>query len=98
MNNEAGQGRMTLTLAAFGVLYSDIGTSPLYALKQSFARNMGLQPGKEEIYAIVSLFFWSIMLVVSLKYVLLVLKADNKAMSQLRVAWGAPAPPASNVG
>lgn len=78
MSNEAGQGRMTITLAALGVVYGDIGTSPLYALKQSFAGNMGLEPGKEEIYAIVSLFFWTIMLVVSLKYVLLVLKADNK--------------------
>lgn len=69
---------MATTLAALGVVYGDIGTSPLYALKQSFAGHMGLQPGKEEIYSIVSLFFWTIMIVVSLKYVLLVLRADNK--------------------
>lgn len=69
---------MAITLAALGVVYGDIGTSPLYALKQSFAGHMGLQPGKEEIYSIVSLFFWTIMIVVSLKYVLLVLRADNK--------------------
>ena len=42
MSNEAGQGRITITLAALGVVYGDIGTSPLYALKQSFAGNMGL--------------------------------------------------------
>ena len=78
MINGARQGRMATTLAALGVVYGDIGTSPLYALKQSFAGHMGLQPGKEEIYSIVSLFFWTIMIVVSLKYVLLVLRADNK--------------------
>ncbi|MNZ61057.1 potassium transport protein Kup [compost metagenome] len=78
MSNGARQGRMATTLAALGVVYGDIGTSPLYALKQSFAGHMGLQPGKEEIYSIVSLFFWTIMIVVSLKYVLLVLRADNK--------------------
>ncbi|MGY3941468.1 potassium transporter Kup [Aeromonas tecta] len=78
MSNGEGHGRMAITLAALGVVYGDIGTSPLYALKQSFAGHMGLQPGKEEIYSIVSLFFWTLMIVVSLKYVLLVLRADNK--------------------
>ena len=78
MSNGTRHGRMATTLAALGVVYGDIGTSPLYSLKQSFAGHMGLQPRKEEIYSIVSLFFWTIMIVVSLKYVLLVLRADNK--------------------
>ncbi len=61
-----------------GVVYGDLGTSPLYALKESFAGHLGLQPTPEGILSIVSLFFWTIMIVVSFKYVLLVLRADDK--------------------
>ena len=66
----------TLTLAAIGVVYGDIGTSPLYALKEVFAEGrVPLTP--ENILGILSLVFWTLTVVVSLKYVVLILRADN---------------------
>ena len=65
-----------LTLAAIGVVYGDIGTSPLYALKEVFAQDrVPLTP--DNILGILSLVFWTLTVVVSLKYVLLILRADN---------------------
>jgi KUP system potassium uptake protein len=65
-----------LTLAAIGVVYGDIGTSPLYALKEVFAHgHVPLTP--ENIYGVLSLVFWTLTVVVSLKYVVLILRADN---------------------
>lgn len=65
-----------LTLGAVGVVYGDIGTSPLYALKEMFAH--GRVPLTDEnIYGILSLVFWTLTVVVSLKYVMLILRADN---------------------
>ena len=65
-----------LTLAAVGVVYGDIGTSPLYALKEVFAH--GHVPLSEaNIYGVLSLVFWTLTVVVSVKYVVLILRADN---------------------
>ncbi len=65
-----------LTLAAIGVVYGDIGTSPLYALKEVFAEGrVPLSP--DNILGILSLVFWTLTIVVSLKYVVLILRADN---------------------
>jgi KUP system potassium uptake protein len=65
-----------LTLAAIGVVYGDIGTSPLYALKEVFAA--GRVPlSHDNILGILSLVFWTLTVVVSLKYVVLILRADN---------------------
>jgi KUP system potassium uptake protein len=65
-----------LTLAAIGVVYGDIGTSPLYALKEVFAHGrVPLTP--ENILGVLSLMFWTLTIVVSLKYVTLILRADN---------------------
>ena len=65
-----------LTLGAIGVVYGDIGTSPLYAFKEVFAH--GHVPlSAENIYGVLSLMFWTLTVVVSLKYVLLILRADN---------------------
>jgi KUP system potassium uptake protein len=65
-----------LTLAAIGVVYGDIGTSPLYALKEVFAHGrVPLTP--DNILGILSLVFWTLTVVVSLKYVVLILRADN---------------------
>jgi KUP system potassium uptake protein len=69
-------GLAALTLAAVGVVYGDIGTSPLYALKEVFAHgHVPLTP--ENIYGVLSLVFWTLTVVVSLKYVALILRADN---------------------
>ena len=66
----------TLTLAAIGVVYGDIGTSPLYALKEVFAHGrVPLTP--DNILGILSLVFWTLTVVVSIKYVVLILRADN---------------------
>jgi KUP system potassium uptake protein len=66
-----------LTLGAIGVVYGDIGTSVLYAMKEVFGS--GHVPFTEEnVYGILSIFFWTLTVIVSLKYVVLVLRADNK--------------------
>jgi KUP system potassium uptake protein len=66
-----------LTLAALGVVYGDIGTSPLYAFKEAFSGSHGLPLSEPNVLAVLSLMFWSVTLVVSLKYVGVVLRFDN---------------------
>jgi KUP system potassium uptake protein len=67
-----------LTLAAVGIVYGDIGTSPLYTLRAIFDEEHGLPLTTPNILGIISLIFWSLTIVVSLKYVTLVLRADNR--------------------
>ena len=67
-----------LALGALGVVYGDIGTSPLYAVKECVTLPHGVVPEAENILGLLSLFFWAIMLVVSVKYILFVLRADNR--------------------
>ncbi|MYN01278.1 potassium transporter Kup [Pseudoduganella sp. DS3] len=67
-----------LTLAAIGIVYGDIGTSPLYTLKTVFDPSHGLALNQANLLGIISLIFWSLTLIVSLKYVSLVLRADNR--------------------
>jgi KUP system potassium uptake protein len=67
-----------LMLAALGVVYGDIGTSPLYAFKEAFAEGHGLTPTPENVIAALSAFLWSIALIISVKYVWIVLRFDNK--------------------
>ncbi len=66
-----------LTLAAIGVVFGDIGTSPLYALKECFAPVHGIPFSEAGVFGIISMIFWSLALVVTLKYVTFVLRADN---------------------
>jgi len=66
-----------LMLAATGVVYGDIGTSPLYALRETFAGHHPLPVTEQNIYGILSLVFWTMTILVSLKYVLLIMRADN---------------------
>lgn len=67
-----------LTLAAIGIVYGDIGTSPLYTLRAIFHHEHGLPLNTPNILGIISLIFWSLTIIVSLKYVTLVLRADNR--------------------
>ncbi len=67
----------TLTLGAIGVVYGDIGTSPLYAIKQTFGAQ-AVPPTPENVLGILSLMFWSLILVVSIKYAGFIMRADNK--------------------
>jgi KUP system potassium uptake protein len=76
--NGDARARMTaLTLGAIGVVYGDIGTSPLYAIKQTFGAQ-GVPPTEENVLGILSLMFWSLILVVSVKYAGFIMRADNK--------------------
>ncbi|MDO5622014.1 MAG: potassium transporter Kup [Paracoccus sp. (in: a-proteobacteria)] len=66
-----------LTLAAIGVVYGDIGTSPLYALRESLSHAHEEGMAETAVVGIISLLIWTVMLIVTLKYVLLILRADN---------------------
>jgi KUP system potassium uptake protein len=70
--------RAALALAALGVVYGDIGTSPLYAFKETLSPGHGVVIGPASVLGVLSLIFWALMLVVSLKYVVLVMRADNQ--------------------
>lgn len=67
-----------LSIAALGVVFGDIGTSPLYALKESFSHEHGIHLDQGAVFGILSLIFWSLIIVISVKYVFFILKADNK--------------------
>jgi KUP system potassium uptake protein len=67
-----------LMLGAIGVVYGDIGTSPLYAMKESFIGPHPLAVDRLHIFGVISLIFWSLMLIVTAKYVLVAMRADNK--------------------
>ena len=67
-----------LTLGALGVVYGDIGTSPLYTMKEVFSPATGVPLDSAHLIGAVSVIFWGLMMVVTLKYVLLILRADNR--------------------
>lgn len=73
-----GKRLAVLTLAALGVVYGDIGTSPLYALRECFKPGHALTPEPDNVYGVASLIFWVLMLVVTVKYVSFVMRADNR--------------------
>ncbi|HET8833386.1 MAG TPA: KUP/HAK/KT family potassium transporter, partial [Gemmatimonadales bacterium] len=74
-----GRARLAVVaLAALGVVYGDIGTSPLYALKECFAPEYGLTPTRPNVLGVLSLIFWSLNFVVSLKYLTFIMRADNR--------------------
>ncbi|MBA3754206.1 MAG: KUP/HAK/KT family potassium transporter, partial [Nitrospira sp.] len=74
-NNQ--QPPLSLAVAALGVVYGDIGTSPLYALRECFHESHGLAVTSDNVLGILSLIVWSLVLVVTVKYLLFVMKADN---------------------
>ncbi len=67
-----------LTLAALGVVFGDIGTSPLYTVKECFSEFTGLKPIPDDVLGILSLITWALIIVVTLKYVMVVMRADNR--------------------
>src|SRR5687767_12769685 len=67
-----------LAVGAIGIVYGDIGTSPIYAFRETFAGHHPLPPDALHIYGVLSLIFWSMMTIVSLKYLTIVMRADNK--------------------
>lgn len=72
-----GRYLFVLSLAALGVVYGDIGTSPLYALRECFHGAHAIDPSPANIIGVLSLIFWSLIIVISIKYLVFVLWADN---------------------
>lgn len=70
-------GLAGLIVGAVGVVFGDIGTSPLYTIKEMFHPHFGLTPDAETVKGLLSLGFWSLILVVTLKYVIVIMRADN---------------------
>jgi len=89
-----GKSQASLMLGAMGVVYGDIGTSPLYALRECLmGEGATADVAIADVYGIISLIFWSIMLVVTLKYVVVIMRADNRGnggiLSLMALASGA---------
>jgi KUP system potassium uptake protein len=85
----------TLALGALGVVFGDIGTSPLYALQTVFsADHQAVKPTEADVYGVISLVFWTITLIVSLEFVILIMRADNDGeggiMALIALVMGAP--------
>ena len=66
-----------LSLAALGIVYGDIGTSPLYSVKECFTKPHGVDVNPANVFGIISLFFWALTLVVLVKYLMIIMRADN---------------------
>src|SRR3954451_16877958 len=69
-------GALALAAGALGVVFGDIGTSPLYALQATFTE--AVTPDRQGVYGVISLVFWAITLIVSVKYVTFIMRADNE--------------------
>ncbi len=69
---------LRLSLGAIGVVFGDIGTSPLYALKETFTGHHKLPVDQLHVFGVMSLVFWTMMLIVTVKYILIILRADNR--------------------
>jgi len=67
-----------LSLGALGVVYGDIGTSPLYAIRECFHGEYGVEPTPAHVLGVLSLVFWSLVIVISIKYLVFVMRADNR--------------------
>ena len=77
--DRAGDRRLAgLTVAAIGVVYGDIGTSPLYTMREAFGAHGGLPLGEAAVLGVLSLIFWALLLVVTIKYVTVIMRADNQ--------------------
>ncbi len=67
-----------LSFTALGVVYGDIGTSPLYAMQQAFSPAYGLAPDETNVYGVLSMILWSLIVVVAVKYIAFIMRADNR--------------------
>ena len=73
-----GAAHLALVVGAIGVVFGDIGTSPLYTLKEAFSPHYGLDSDHDTVLGVLSLAFWALMIVVTLKYVTIIMRADNE--------------------
>ena len=77
-HGHGSDGLLKLAVGAIGIVFGDIGTSPLYAFRETFAGHHPLALDAVHIMGVISLMFWSMMIVVTLKYVAIIMRADNK--------------------
>ncbi|MCI4568884.1 potassium transporter Kup [Lysobacter sp. CFH 32150] len=77
-HDRGGASFGALMLGAIGVVFGDIGTSPLYTMKEAFSPHYGLTPDHATVLGILSLVFWSLVIVITVKYVLVIMRADNE--------------------
>lgn len=77
-HGHAKESLAALSLAAIGVVYGDIGTSPIYAIRESFHSGHGVALSAANVLGVLSLIFWSLIIVISIKYLVLVMRADNE--------------------
>src|SRR4051794_30493611 len=96
-SGHAKAGMVALTVGALGVVFGDIGTSPLYALQTVFTHDNHAVPTSDgAIYGVISLVFWAITIIVSIKYVTFIMRADNDGeggiMALIALIQTAPAP------
>jgi KUP system potassium uptake protein len=76
--SHSGESLLKLSVGAIGVVFGDIGTSPIYAFRETFAGHHQLSPNPLHVMGVLSLIFWSMMVVVTVKYVSIIMRADNK--------------------
>ena len=77
-SNDRKKRLLLLCLASLGIVYGDIGTSPLYALRECFYGEHGISPSHANVLGVLSLILWSLLLIISVKYLILILRADNR--------------------
>lgn len=77
MSTDNKQSLSAITLAAIGVVYGDIGTSPLYTLRECLSGQFGFGVERDAVFGFLSLIFWLLIFVVSIKYLTFVMRADN---------------------
>ena len=96
-SNPTGRRLAALSLTALGVVYGDIGTSPLYAFRACFSAEYGLAPTEAAVCGVLSLTVWSLILIVGVKYIAFVMRLDNRgeggimallALLRQRRRWG----------
>ncbi|HMB44048.1 MAG TPA: KUP/HAK/KT family potassium transporter, partial [Luteimonas sp.] len=77
-HGESRQRTLPLVIGALGVVFGDIGTSPLYTVQQAFSPAYGLEPDQANVLGVLSLVLWSLIMVITVKYVVIIMRADNR--------------------
>jgi KUP system potassium uptake protein len=78
MKSISSNNLLKLTIGVLGIVFGDIGTSPLYALRVCFTGASGIAVTQQNVFGVLSLILWSLILVVSVKYLIIILRADNE--------------------
>lgn len=87
INSKSQAGLFALSLGALGVVYGDIGTSPLYAVRECFHGQHAIALNPTNILGVLSLVFWSLTVVITVKYVGFIMKADNRGREVFLPYW-----------